>query len=568
MYNISLYAGYKGTKNRCYITLHQAQYFASFNNFLNTLEHINISSTDLRFSNGTLILNIKEFQKITNEEITFLNSMIYNYACVYDYDNENNLIKRVYRQFYYYFVKSVKIFGNAFYLELELDYFSTYYKTFKAYNFNVSRANVKIGNGIYDPIQLTSTSPIYEYLDYSMATTEKSEPANSLLRYDALSIVFSLNFNFLKNNSGNVATTRLFAINLYDLKKAYCDGTSDATEKLKRSKINPIDLATAFVGGIYKVNAEGMYGNNDCEVLKAYLIDTEKISLAREGLAGVKSANPYNLESYGVVYLVRPLRTERLFHFNKQTNYKYYLGTKAKGLPLIKTTENYTDEKLLYIYRFGITDVQVLVKYGEEEKDITDQFELELTTNEGEISGIRSISNALSLGIGTAASLIANTSIIKKAGGDALGKLAGTTGILSTINNTFDNANQKYLGNIKGNGIGISNFYYILQDFTSDVDTNLKRPVSYNPYIITSYKSMIDEIANARFNGVAINHKDFSESFIQRAVFNYYQPIDEKNEEDPVYLKFDCEIYNIPFEASEIIRNIFNNGIYLYALTN
>ena len=494
--------------------------------------------------------------------------MIYNYACIYDYDNENNLNKRVYRQFYYYFVKSVKIFGNAFYLELELDYFSTYYKTFKAYNFNVSRANVKIENGIYDPIQLTSTSPIYEYLEYSMTTTEKSETANSLLRYDALSIVFSLNFNVKQNAFGNVATTRLFAINLYDLKKAYCDGTSDTNEKLNRSKVNPIDLAVAFVGGINKVGANGIYGGNDCEVLKAYLIDTEKIALMREGLESVISDNQYNFESYGIVYAVRPLQTERLFHFNKNTNYKYYLGTKAKGLPLIKTTENYTDEKLLYIYRFGLTDIQVLVKYGEEEIDITDQFELAITTNQGEISGIRSISNALKLGIGTTTSLVANTSIIKKAKGEILGTLSGANGVLNTINNTFDNINQKYNGNIKGNGIGIANFYYLLQDFTSDVDTNLKRPVSYNPYIITSYKSMIDETANARFNGVAINHKDFSENFIQRAVFNYYQPIDEKNEEDPVYLKFDCEIYNIPFEASEIIRNIFNNGIYLYALTN
>ena len=200
--------------------------------------------------------------------------------------------------------------------------------------------------------------------------------------------------------------------------------------------------------------------------------------------------------------------------------------------------------------------------------DITDQFELTITTNQGEISGIRSISNALKLGIGTTTSLVANTSIIKKAKSELLGTLSGTSGVLNTINNTFDNINQKYNGNIKGNGIGIANFYYLLQDFSSDVDTNLKRPVSYNPYIITSYKSMIDETANARFNGVAINHKDFSENFIQRAVFNYYHPIDEKNAEDPVYLKFDCEIYNIPFEASEIIRNIFNNGIYLYALTN
>lgn len=566
MYNISLYAGYQGTKNRCYVSHYKEDYFVYFSGFLNSLDHINISSTDLRFSNGTLILNIDEFKKTTNEEITFLNSMTYNYACIFDYDNLYDIKSRTYKQLYFYFVKSVKLIGNAFYLELELDYFSSYYNAFKSYNFNVSRANVKLGAGLYDPIQLTNTSPVYNYLDYSMATTEKTEATNSLLRYDALSIVFSLNFNVKQNAFGNVATTRLFAINLYDLKKAYCDGTSDTTEKLNRSKINPIDLAVAFVGGINKVSAVGIYGGNDCEVLKAYLIDTEKISLMREGLSGVISDNQYNLDSYGIVYLVQPLQTERLFHFDKNINYKYYLGTKAKGLPLIQTTDDYNNEKLLYIYRFGLTDVQILVKYGEEEMDITDQFELAITTNQGEISGIRSISNALKLGIGTTTSLVANTSIIKKAKGEVLGTLSGASGVLNTINNTFDNINQKYNGNIKGNGIGIANFYYKLQDFGTNVDTNLKRPVSYNPYILTSYKSLIDEEANARFNGVAVNFKYYYDDFIFRIVRGQYQPIKEKKDIDPYYLKCDCEISNIPYEASEIIKNIFNNGIYLYEL--
>lgn len=566
MYSITLYKGYYGSKNRFFVSQNKSQHYGWFNDFLDDVfEHISLSSSDLRFSNGTLILNIDEFKEIKNNNVIFLNSLLYNYVRIYDYDNASAIKRRFYIQYYYYFVKSIKTIGNAFHLQLELDYFSTYYSFFKAYNFNVSRSNMKLGTGLYDPIQLTSTSPVYEYLDYSMATTEKAEATNSLLRYDGLSIVFSLNFNITQNRFGNVATTRLFAINLYDLKKAYCDKGADPNEKLERSKINPIDLATAFVGGINKVNAVGIYGGNDCEVLKAYLIDTEKITLAREGLAGVISANPYNLDSYGVVYVVRPLRTERLFHFNKKTNYKYYLGTKAKGLPLIKTTENYNNEKLLYIYRFGITDVQVLVKYGEEEMDITDQFEVELTTNEGQISGIRSISNALSMSIGTASSLIANTSIIKKAGGEMLGTLAGASGILNTINNTFDNINQKYLGNIKGNGEGVSNFYYKLQDFSSDVDTNLKRPVSYNPYVITSYKSLIDEEANARLNGVATNFKYFGEDFISQLVFGGYTPIQEKNDNDPVYIKCDCEISNIPYEAIEIIKNIFNNGIYLYA---
>ena len=566
MYRIKLYKGYYGSKNRYFVSQNKSEHYGWFTEFLDgVFDYISLSTSDLRFNNGTLILNIDEFKEIKNNQTIFLNPQLYNYVLIYDYDNANNIKRRFYIQNYYYFVKSIKTIGNAFHLELELDYFSTYYDTFKAFNFNVSRSNMKLGTGLYDPIQLTSTSPVYEYLDYSMATTEKAEATNSLLRYDGLSIVFSLNFNITQNRFGNVATTRLFAINLYDLKKAYCDIGADPNEKLTRSKINPIDLATAFVSGINKVNAVGIYGGNDCEVLKAYLIDTEKITLAHEGLAGVISANPYNLDSYGVVYAVRPLRTERLFHFNKKTNYKYYLGTKTKGLPLIKTTENYTDEKLLYIYRFGITDVQVLVKYGEEEMDITDQFEVELTTNEGEISGIRSISNALSLGIGTATSLIANTSIIKKAGGEMLGTLAGTSGILSTINNTFDNINQKYLGNIKGNGEGISNFYYKLQDFTNDVNTNLKRPVSYNPYVITSYKSLIDEEANARLNGVATNYTYFDENFISQLVYGGYTPIQEKNENDPIYIKCDCEISNIPYEAIEIIKNIFNNGVYLYA---
>lgn len=566
MYSITLYKGYYGSKNRHFVSQNKTEHEYFFNSLLDDVfEPIKLTTTDLRFSNGTLILNIDEFKEIKNNNVIFLNSQLYNYVRIYDYDNANNIKRRFYIQYYYYFVKSIKTIGNAFYLELELDYFQTYYDTFKAFNFNVSRSNMKLGTGLYDPIQLTSTSPVYEYLDYSMTTTEKSEAPNSLLRYDALSIVFSLNFNVVQNKFGNVATTRLFAINLYDLKKAYCDKTNDAKEKLNRSKINPIDLAISFVGGINKVSAVGIYGGNDCEVLKAYLIDTEKIALMREGLAGVISSNQYNLDSYGIVYLVRPLQTERLFHFNKKTNYKYYLGTKAKGLPLIKTTENYNNEKLLYIYRFGATDVQVLVKYGEEEMDITDQFELAITTNQGEMTGIRAISNALKLGIGTTTSLVANTSIIKKAKGELLGTLSGASGVLSTINNTFDNINQKYNGNIKGNGIGIANFYYLLQDFSNDVDINLKRPVSYNPYVITSYKSLIDEEANARLNGVATNFKYFEEDFISQLVFGGYTPIQEKNDNDPIYIKCDCEISNIPYEAIEIIKNIFNNGIYLYA---
>lgn len=566
MYRIKLYKGYYGSKNRFFVSQKKSEHYGRFTEFLDgVFDYISLSTTDLRFNNGTLILNIDEFKEIKNNNVIFQNPQLYNYVLIYDYDNANNIKRRFYIQNYYYFVKSIKTIGNAFHLQLELDYFSTYYDTFKAFNFNVSRSNMKLGTGLYDPIQLTNTSPVYEYLDYSMTTTEKSEAPNSLLRYDALSIVFSLNFNVVQNKFGNVATTRLFAINLYDLKKAYCDKTNDAKEKLNRSKVNPIDLAIAFVGGINKVSAVGIYGGNDCEVLKAYLIDTEKIALMREGLAGVISSNQYNLDSYGIVYLVRPLQTERLFHFNKKTNYKYYIGTKAKGLPLIKTTENYNNEKLLYIYRFGATDVQILVKYGEEEMDITDQFELAITTNQGEMTGIRAISNALKLGIGTTTSLVANTSIIKKAKGELLGTLSGASGIVSTINNTFDNINQKYNGNIKGNGIGIANFYYLLQDFSSDVDINLKRPVSYNPYVITSYKSLIDEEANARLNGVATNFKYFGEDFISQLVFGGYTPIQEKNDNDPVYIKCDCEISNIPYEAIEIIKNIFNNGIYLYA---
>lgn len=430
-----------------------------------------------------------------------------------------------------YVVRSSELQGGFVIYYCYVDYWGTYIFDAHFNHINVLRCNRNVDIGIYDDIKV---SQIDSRVRFPIPDDDKNPSHPNYFLLSHVYIVFCLTFNIEESLLGGSTTaTGMYAMSLQSVYTKYI------TDNPTLTGTNPIDIARAWVGGIYGIKGTNFYGFDTtlkATVTKAFLIpsslitiyDNQAISVATKSFFG--DYNQHN--AIPVVEVFNRVNTTS-FTLNHNVNNNYHVGTMNKGVKITRTTQ--ASIEITYQCFVSNNDIKVVVKQGENQSDISSEFEIDLTLNGGDVSNLAQIKNALKMGL-TVAQGLATGNIIGTGyslAGDIIGKI-GT---------------QVY-GTQIGQGDGILTF-----DSGSYLGT-------FCPFGYSVYTSITDESVNARQKGAYFNCYVSSLD----AIFNYNFIGTGDDTNDPTFVQANVNIDGIPLQAISEISNRFAKGVYLKRL--
>ena len=440
-----------------------------------------------------------------------------------------------------YIVKSGILQSDFVIYDCDVDYWGTYIAQASFSHINVLRCNRNIDIGIYDDIKATKNNvktvfdiPAGEYVIDNTQTPPREY--KQYFKTQNVYIVFCLTYNIEQNIWGGTSATGMYAFRLDTLYNRYI------TQSGADIYANPVQIARAIVSGIYGVSATNGYGvatHNDAKVTKAYLIPKDLIITSSPSVISVTSKSMYGTFDSNhtlAVYDVINYNAHKDFTININPNYNYYVGTVNKGLKVTRDTSGAT--VITYGSIINNNDIQVIVKQGDNQQYITSEFEIDLTMNDGDVTNLSGIKQALKTGL---------TVVQGVAGGDyfKLGtQLAGET--ISMIGN-------HYYGRQIGNGDGVSTFIKL-------GNASIGLGVGY-PYGYVTCESTTDEQVNARNKGA------FYDCYVSTLANIFtYSFIGTGTNNDATFVQAKVCIDNIPLQAITEISTRLNKGVYLVKL--
>lgn len=441
-----------------------------------------------------------------------------------------------------YIVKNGILQSGFVIYDCDVDYWGTYIAQASLSHINVLRCNRNIDIGVYDNIKATKNNVQTRFDipngDYVVDTsTTPSTEYKQYYKFENAYIVFCMTYNIEQTVWGSTSATGMFAFNLKTLYQKF------VTLNNNLMYTNPIELARACVGGIYGVQGTNGYGLTsilDARVTKAYIIPKEMI-YASTSLLGIKviSKSMYgNFTGSDALDVldVSNLMLHKDFTLNIDPNFNYYVGTINKGLKVTRDTSGAT--VIRYQGIVNNNDIQVIVKQGDNQQDITSEFEIDLTYNEGDVTNLSGIKQALKMGLSTVGTV---------ASGNYLS--AG----LNVAGGFVDMIGQHHIGKQAGNGDAVTTFYK-----TGDASIGLG--LAY-PYGFTTCESTTDEKVNARNKGA---YYDCYVSTLAN-IFTFAF-IGTGTQQDATFVQAKLCVDNVPSQAITEITTRLNKGVYMVKL--
>lgn len=457
-----------------------------------------------------------------------------------NYDTVTYLIEydEVTKYFRCYTVLRATLDSNISYT-LEVDLWATFIKDCDFSKVHITRCNRQLSQyGIYDEPQSTE-QPLSSEVAVPVNKSWLVDGYNdALARLDRVYIVFLLQYNVKQHIFGTndaITDTKLVATPLSEFEEIYSEFPD----------YNVLDIATAYIGCI-----NGVLGQNDkfidAQVLQAWVLPLPLVYVTGTYIT-CKASTKFTEGEFKAFYL-RPEYNLTYLDFTvlpTNPNYIYYFGTINNGLKLKKYTRN-TDRLTCRVQAFiGATTLRVLVMQGEEQKDITDAFEITLTSTASVTTSIRqfakTMGQAISLGQG----------ITKQIGkGDFVG--AGLTGVGGFVE-MLDT--QKNLNKAIGNGDAMTS-YFINNPPVASVR---------NPFVITKYLSVNDGNKHANMFGATFDY--FANSGDAVTVFDFDNAtLLGSGDIIDTYIIASCDIDGVPLEAHNEIGRKLSAGIYYTVL--
>lgn len=411
-----------------------------------------------------------------------------------------------------YFVDSAELQSGYIIFKLSVDYWGSYIAKASLSNVHINRCNRNVGIGVYDNIEITKDNVEIEVLTPSLA-------------FSTLSVVFTAVYQ--TGTSSVLVNNASTAMGLYAI-ELKADGSLTLADLIDR------------ISGIYAVSAAGGAGSLDAAVLKAYIVPSNSYGIkqaqALPQFVSKTIKGSYTFTPDCEVANVGAKTREGVPYpctIALNPNYEYYVGMKSAGLKLTRTTESTITVVFMFIMKQD--GVQVFVRQGAEMLDITQAFQVGLTSNDGNFTTLQAISSGISAMHG----LTAGAQQIS-VGSSA----AGAIQIASSITSLFKTGNAKY----QQGGDGISNFML------------LSGAAQVGNFYIAKYKSTNDETKRARIYGA-----NYDEIITDLAsIFNYN--LIGIGDSNSTFVAADCLINGIPFKAAEDIRAQLKQGLYLKKL--
>ena len=454
-----------------------------------------------------------------------------------EYDEATNFMRC-------FFVEDFNAQSGFVTFNCKIDYWGTYISKASMYDFVVTRCNRNIGLGVYDDITATNGE---------MQSTEAWQQSGATgwggILDTNVCIVFLLQYNFAQTTFGNerISKTEMFCLKLSDLKAKAVEIDANF------NNFSSAEIAIDIVGGIYGCSALGIDPTNDAQVLKAWLchydfIDTGRQSAIEHGIK-VKSKSSFtkgkDIEMEAMH--VYPSRlAKKITIENYDINKIYYAGTFNNGLKL----QRFTSKDLTYYTYYIVSDdeVKVIVQQGEYQKDISNAYEVLLTTNGATQTGIRKVANVLAGSIKT----FTSASKAFEKGGAVMAGLTATETLAGML------TGEGYESAI-GGGDGFTTFY-------QDQFNVYRKGKLKTPYVLTTFASVMDEKKNARRFGASFKCYYEQKPFKQIATDYAFLGDEVQGSDNATFIACNCLIYNIPMVAKNEILGKLKGGIYYHCL--
>lgn len=501
----------------------------SINSYLNYLSINLIKQVDFpnyRINNGRVLLKISEdFPLHASQIVTYI------------IDTDEDEYMRC------YFVTRIYDESGFIVFEVELDNWGTYIRNASFPIVHVSRCNRDIGNGVYDAVARTKgcTLPIH------------LKPYD--LQLYQCSIVFLLEYNVSENlfGSNQITKTSLFAI---DLQRIY-DIVHDVAAEFDNLDI--IQKAIDMVGGIHSVGGTNSVIGTQlaAHVLKAWLVPSDTLIFTD---LGAYQINTKCLMTKGAevginhVFIVQAINSiiEKDMKDLLQDpaanwaeflpDYHIEVGTLYRAMSIVRFTR---ETKAYFHFVYTNIGVKVYVEQGLQQEDITESFEVSITTNNATETSLMTATKSLAM---LASGVAALAKGYAKGGTAGAAAAAGLYGI-------------GLLGNVKdaqplqaiGSGDGALTFW------------NGRKDSVNNPYYLMLTPSNESEKEHAYYFGVQYNLYNNQFAAIEAAPQLGVPHGIMKN--DGFYILADeVEISGLPKEAGDFVRGEFARGIWLHVL--
>lgn len=480
-----------------------------------------------RVNNGSIVL-----QADTNYKETQYN--LATYAFEYEVgENANVNFLRC------YFVDSVKFQSENVIMVVRLDLWGTYIKDVTFKRMHLTRSNL-YGNdlGFYD-----------DALAIGFLNALEDSRLQGTFTPSQVSILFLLSYNVSQGvfNNEKIARTETYALTLQECIDA-CNLTG-----LNKASLTAVEMALDIVGGVYGVQSNT--GSNEAEVIKAWIVPTSWLSYGDVVMQGMNVKSLFTQPSGNVVSNVRQVvpsfktGSYNLANFSRfvsdYPNVVVVFGPKYNGFRVPRRLPAYSTKELRVYYRvtIGQDDVQVILYTGEDEHDVSQNFEARLTTANNVANPLQAMARDLSFGLRYAKGLVG---AYGTSGGYGAA-LAGVSGIVDNIKST---------GTMRANGSG-DGFATWNEGAARNATHEIKRP-----YFYMYYETMADEKARAVIQGakydVFLDNLTALKTTAQNMRF-----VATSSKETRAFVQIDeALITGAPVEAIEYIKEELARGIY------
>lgn len=406
---------------------------------------------------------------------------------------------------WFYHVVSVNYISGYAVFSLMPDLWATYLADADISEIMATRCNRAIGGGMYDDIELT--------VSRSVTALSDEVPALSIVAVVAVSTGTS---SILVNKSATY-------LGLYEFEFAKLEPPEG---------VSIFDYAVSLIAGIY--SAQATLGDLPAAVLKAYIVPHSVLGV-RVGakIPGFNSKSIYGDKSLTPEAEIAPFSYPVRFDLPIDPNYEYIVGTALNGMRVPRTVEQ---QKVFYTYTTKQDGITVTVRIGDEVRDISEQFSVGLTSNDGNYTMQERIAGALGL-IGN----IASGAFQIAAGGS--GVVTGALSIGSSLNNIARAGKPSY----SAGGDGLNTF-------------RLLSGAATNPYKVQTFQSARDEGARARLYGAkcATPLGSISDAFTPALIGT--------GTLTETFLACDCKVKGVPNDAQETIAQTLSDGVHMVAV--
>ena len=375
---------------------------------------------------------------------------------------------------------------------------------------NVLRCNRNIGTGVFDNVNnLKSVTPLLIELD-----TQTEKPLSDLV------VIFKA---VQKINNSTLFTTNVStSTNLY----LYEFTSNDFSIKSVLEKI----------AGIYKAKKSGSTQEIELNLSECWLIEKKYINFTSFG------ENWYNfysktLTGAEITFYTSPIdngiKDTYLTLNNLGINYKNFVGTKNQKIE-IKNKNTIQEITIKTITQND--DFKVVLIYENNEIDLTSQFVISLTTNDGNLTNLQQTQQNLK----QIANIIGGVFQVQSGG---VGLISGTASISQNLLQNA-NPNASISQTVKGDGL--------VTFENEEINTYNK------PFYITAFFSLFDETENAKKKGINFN------SFIDfNTIFTKDYIIENT---DKTFIQAVVNLPNVDIENKTYIESLLQNGIYIKAV--